>query len=248
MPHNSSPGTLLLDSLGPMRVINLPARADRRRDFASSLATLGLTTTDPRVSFFPAIRPQDPGCFPSIGARGCFLSHLELLREARSAGNDSLIVCEDDLDFAPDCSERLPEALRQLDSTEWQILYAGHYDLPSGLGIGGSNAVAPLGPCHRVRGTHFLVYRREAISLLVDYLENMMTREAGDPAGGPMHVDGALNHFRLDHPDVRVIAAIPPLGVQRSSRTDIHPTRWFDRVPLIRDVATLARRALRPQL
>lgn len=235
----------MLDSIGPMRVINLPARADRRREFARSLETLGITATDPRVSFFPAIRPQDPGGFPSIGARGCFMSHLEVLREARLAGNNGLIVCEDDLDFAPDFCTRFPAALRQLETTQWQIVYTGHYDLPIEFGGYGSDAFASLAPFHRVRGTHFLMYRSEAIALLVDYLEAMLLRQPGDPAGGPMHVDGALNHFRRDHPNVRVFVSTPPLGVQRPSRTDVHSLPWFDRVPVLRDIATIARRSLR---
>ena len=152
---------------------------------------------------------------------------------------------EDDLDFAADLCTRFPEVLRHLETTQWQIVYAGHYDLPIDFRGYGSDASASLAPCHRVRGTHFLMYRSEAIALLVDYLEAMLLRQPGDPAGGPMHVDGALNHFRRDNPEVSVIVATPQLGVQRSSRTDIHPLPWFDRVPVLRDIATIARRALR---
>jgi len=50
-----------------------------------------------------------------------------------------------------------------------------------------------------------------------------------------MHVDGAYTWFRRTHPTRRTWVALPELGHQRQSRTDIHPLRWYDRWPLVRD-------------
>ncbi len=57
-----------------------------------------------------------------------------------------------------------------------------------------------------------------------------------------MHVDGAFSRFRADHPDVVTLAALPPLGYQRPSRTDIHALRFYDRWPVLRDIVDAFRR------
>lgn len=56
-----------------------------------------------------------------------------------------------------------------------------------------------------------------------------------------MPVDGALNWVRRARPDLTALAAAPPIAHQRASRSDIAPLRWFDRLPVIRNMAGLAR-------
>ncbi len=57
-----------------------------------------------------------------------------------------------------------------------------------------------------------------------------------------MYPDGAITWFRTHSPDVVTWVANPNLGWQRSSRSDIYPNRWFDRVPLVRELVAGARR------
>jgi hypothetical protein len=63
-----------------------------------------------------------------------------------------------------------------------------------------------------------------------------------------MHVDGAYTWFRASHPEMRTWIAVPELGHQRQSRTDIHPLRWYDRWPVVRELAQWARRVRRAPL
>jgi hypothetical protein len=84
---------------------------------------------------------------------------------------------------------------------------------------------------------HFVCFRGAVIEELPRYLRRILERPPGNPEGGPMHVDGALCWFRVAFPQFRTLAVTPPLGVQRSSRTDIHELRWFDRSPLTRGLA-----------
>ena len=74
------------------------------------------------------------------------------------------------------------------------------------------------------------------------YLGAMLERKPGDPLGGPMHVDGAYNWFRRAHAHHIAVAAVPELGYQRASRTDIHDLRWFDRWPGVRAAVAVIRR------
>ena len=57
-----------------------------------------------------------------------------------------------------------------------------------------------------------------------------------------MHVDGAYSRFRADNPTMSVFVAIPELGYQRASRTDIHSLKWFDRTPVVRALVQSIRR------
>lgn len=116
----------MLDTYGPLVLINLPARTDRRAEFATQLRRIGLDYDTPGVQVFPAIRPDALAGFPTLGARGCFLSHLAVLRQAAEKDLPSVIFCEDDLDFAPQFLERLPSVMKALEQTSWDIFYGGY--------------------------------------------------------------------------------------------------------------------------
>jgi hypothetical protein len=240
-------GSALLDALGPLFLINLPHRQDRRREFAAQLDRIGTSFDDPRVRLLPAIRPAEAAGFPSIGARGCFLSHLEILRQARDAeGVEHLIICEDDLDFASDFTVRLPNVLAELATTSWDIFYGGHQGLPPDLArddpAARARGLVRIDPSTPVRTTHFLAFRRRALAPLVSYLDAVCGRPPGHPDGGPMHMDGAYSRFRADHPDMVTLATLPALGHQRASRTDIHALRWYDQSAVTRSMVGWARR------
>lgn len=228
---------------GPATVINLPYRQDRREEFAAQLRGIGLSLDHPQIRLFPAIRPQETAGFPTIGTRGCFLSHLGVLKEALADGRDSVLVCEDDLDFTPDMIRRLPVLIDQLGRQSWDLFYGGYGALPTGEPI--APGLMRADPSAGIVCSHFYALRGAAIADLVQYLEAILTRPPGDPAGGPMHVDGAISRFRADHPHYVTLVTTPPIGVQRRSRTDIHALKWFDRLPVVREVSGLLRRMLR---
>ena len=218
-----------------IRIVNLAHRSDRRAEMAEQLALVGLSFDSPNVSLFSAVRPQDAGGFESIGARGCFMSHLQILREAMPLRN--VLIFEDDLDFVPDAPARVRAALQALPDS-WGMFYGGCV----------TDAVPANGPLTEIptptslRTSHFVAFNAPVIARMVDYLEAILGRPPGHIDGGPMHVDGAYSRFRADHPDVRVFVALPELGYQRPSRTDIHALKWFDRVPVLRDAVQLIRR------
>lgn len=234
-------GELLLASCGAMRVINLSSRHDRRQEFQQQLQSIGLSWNHPDIALFDAVRPADAGPFPSTGARGCFLSHLGILQQALEGGAETVLICEDDLNFTRDFAERAPGILAALAMQDWAIFYgfptpdlAGVTPLGGGLGL--------LNPKQGLVCTHFIAFRRPAVEMLVPYLRAILTRAPGDPEGGPMHVDGAYNWFRASHPQLRTLVAIPALGYQRASRTDIASLSLKDRVPVLRALVGLLRR------
>lgn len=222
----------LFASFDRLYILNLPGRADRRRDMAGELARIGTGFDDPRVRLFPAIRPADAGDFPSIGAQGCFLSHLAVLREARDSGCRNILILEDDCDFAGAIETLLPAALDRLDLLGADIFYGG-YALPEGLAVAQPMATPLMlaNSATPIRTTHMIGFARGAIDALIPYLGAMLTRPRGSPEGGPMHVDGAYGWFRASRPDLSTWLAHPRLGHQRPSRTDIAPPGPLDRLP-----------------
>lgn len=226
----------LLDYFDRIYIVNLPERSDRRREMNAELARLGLAVDGKRIRYFRAVRPADAGDFPSLGARGCFMSHLEILREARGDGLENVLVLEDDLSIDLRLAEAQPEMLSQLQSRNWDFAYIGHVE----------NTEALTQPVWQVSNspmatTHCYALSHRAIGEVLEHLEACLTRKPGHPLGSPMHVDGAYSLLRMRSPHLKTLMAVPSLGGQRSSRSDIYPNKWYDRLPFFQQLAGLAR-------
>lgn len=190
-----NPSSYLLDFFDKTYIINLPERLDRRKDMEFQLRRLGGDEALERVCFFPAIKPVDKGDFPSIGARGCFMSHLEVLRDAKHHNLKRILIMEDDLSFSRFLLDKEDLVVKELQETNWDFAYLGHQiddvvaEKPNLSHIFQSYSQG-------IRLTHFFAVNQTSILLLVDFLEAILQRPAGFPEGGPMHVDGAYSTFR----------------------------------------------------
>ena len=215
----------LIDQFTRVYIVNLPDRSDRRREMEIELARNGLSVDANKIRYFNAVRPDDAGLFPSIGARGCFLSHLGILNEAIKDDLDNVLVMEDDLSIDDRFSETQSEMCLVLQNGQWDFAYIGHVEplLDNNLPPVWEWTNKPLAT------THFYAVNRPVMRPLRDYLESCLNRQPGDPFGGPMHVDGAYSLFRMHHPEVQTLISVPSLGGQRSSRSDIFPNKWYDK-------------------
>lgn len=203
----------------------------------TQLIRLGALTSN--FSFYDALRPGGCGNFPSLGARGCFESHLAVLRSARDSDAGSLLILEDDLDFTRDGRERLGAALDELSRRSWDFFYGAHV-----LDADGRRGLVEIAADEPVLTASCLAFSGAVIPPLVDFLEGIVGRPAGSPDYGPMHVDGAYTVFRMLNPDRRTFAAFPTLGRQRSSPSDITPgSMLLDRWAPTRQLAALLRRS-----
>lgn len=228
----------VFDAFERIVVINLRERVDRRREMEAELRRAGIAAGDARLQFFAGIRPADAGLFPSIGARGCFESHLGVISEALRDRLDSVLVLEDDLALHPAACLAQPALVGRLARGDWDFAYPGHT-----LPLGNAGDPAHWQETRRpLVCAHFYGLHRRVLADLRDYLEDCRRRPPGHPDGGPMHVDGAYSMFRSRQPAVVTLIASPSLGGQRSSRSDITANRWFDRQPGVRLLAGLARK------
>jgi glycosyl transferase, family 25 len=223
-------------------IINLPERADRRAEMNDQLAKLGLGLSIEGLTLFRAVRPSDPGGFPSIGARGCFFSHLQILQHALEAGFQKILILEDDCNFTAALSQDPGQFVDLVNRSSWNLLYGGVVGLQGGRGGQNGVVATELPPDQGVMGTHFVAFDRRAIEVAVPYLLEMSQRPAGDPAGGPMHVDGAYSWMRAQHPWLITLMCSPQVAYQRSSKTDIHEARWYDRISFLGPVVAGVRK------
>lgn len=227
----------LIDQFERVYIINLPHRTDRRREMQAELARVGLRVDGQKIRFQKAIRPDDAGAFPSLGARGCYLSHLSVLNEAIDNDLASILVMEDDLSIDARFANALPAMCQTLQQGHWSFAYLGHVEALPDEGT-------PPSWCSTQQAlvtAHFYALNRPVIRQLRDHLLACLQRPAGDPLGGPMHVDGAYSMFRAQHPQALTLIASPSLGGQRSSRSDIYPNKWYDRTPGLMHLAAMLR-------
>jgi hypothetical protein len=234
-------------------VINLKSRPDRRQEIEAELNRVDMPITPGRVEYFLTEKPTDAAGFPNPGARGCFLSHLSIMRQARELGLRNVLVIEDDLAISPKLAEDEDAIVEQLHQTpNWGLCYFG-YVIPDQdpfsatlvNGTGAKEYATRLVPyVGELRTTHFYAVNGPAIDRVVRCFEAIEKRPPGHPDGGPMQIDGAYNTFRHQNPDVLTLLASPCLGFQRSSRSDITPG-WKDRMPVLRTFVSFARQARR---
>jgi hypothetical protein len=217
-------------------VINLVDRSDRRRDMEAELKRAGIKAT-----FFNATRPTELGDWPSLGAKGVFLSHYSILKIALETGLSNVLVLEDDVDFSANVAEMESQLLRELGDQPWGFLYPGHVEKIAAPKRPGTQLVE----WHSgLLTTHFYAVNGSVLPRLVQFLEQAKSRPNGHPLGGPQFIDGAYSMFRAQNPDVRTLIAWPVLGSQRSSRSDITPSR-IDSLPLVRETIDGVRRLRR---
>lgn len=224
-------------------LINLPERTDRLRSVQQQLLRIDAHLSPNEVDLFPALRFSDRAKFPNAGMRGCFASHLECFR--RSVGKAKrLLILEDDVVFSSALLKLSAAVVEQLSVTPWDIVYFGHEATGAidraKLNTSPSELRFELGP-KVIHTTHFYGLNAAILPRIIAHLDRVASGPEGDNMYGPMPIDGALNIFRQLNADVRCIIAIPKLGWQRPSRSDILP-KVFDRFDILRPLISMARR------
>jgi glycosyl transferase, family 25 len=236
----------LLSVFSAIYIINLDSREDRVIEMASQLRRIGLSFEHERVIRFAALRPSLADGFPSVGARGCFISHLEVLKAAKQAGWETILILEDDANFVNDICDRLPAVVAFLSDQDFDFFYGGYQSNPELQSDLESKFEFSLLACDQpIVASHCIGLSKQAISQAVTYFESMLSRTPGIHLGGPMHVDGAYSWLRKDFNHFRSIISVPQIAFQRASRSDVHALQWFDRLPVIRDASEVFRKLKR---
>jgi GR25 family glycosyltransferase involved in LPS biosynthesis len=218
----------LTDYFNRIYVVNLPERKDRLQDTKVVLSRINLSLDSQDFEVFPAIKPQDSAGFPSVGVRGCFLSHLTILKKALEEGLPNLLILEDDIEFAYSFPKLWPSIAAQFRSQPWDLAYLGYYSsVQKSIYTSWNTKTVEMrdfsGP---VGLTHAYAVNASILPLLVRHLERLQHGTPGDRKNGPMNYDGAINILRQQNPAIKTLIAMPQVAWQRSSTSDITSNQW----------------------
>jgi hypothetical protein len=146
----------LWKEFGVIRCIHMPSRKDRRAIVDKAVYNLRI----PLTFYNPTPHPDGP-------IRGCYESHLAVMREAIAAGKDTCLIFEDDFEESNFSWEKLDEVCRfSRNNTEWDIIYLGCF--PDVLNHGQSWF---HGNMFRVRATQthaYVVHKRFMLKAVED--------------------------------------------------------------------------------
>jgi hypothetical protein len=235
--------SLLTDYFERIYVINLPERADRRQEVTAVLKRIGISFALGKVEIFPALRPQEAAGFPSPGVRGCFLSHLSVLKKAFELDLSSVLILEDDVEFAAISQKGWSSILRQLDEQPWNFAYFGYTHIDGAVRADrDSEHIEMQSFTGSLRCAHAYAVSRPTYPSLIQHLEELPQRRPRHPDGGPMDVDGAYNVFRRKNFKNLTLIANPQVAWQRASHSDLH-SKWWHRIWGVRTLLQPARKA-----
>ena len=137
-------------------LINLDSRPDRLEKVMIQLRELGV---EELIERFSAIVPSN-----GDGRLGCMLSHLEIIKRAKSLNLKNILVLEDDVFFMN--TESISNSISQLSSREWTVYYLG-YNSHSPLYLEDSNLLN-IKNCY---STHAIAYNSSIFELIIDSFE-----------------------------------------------------------------------------
>jgi hypothetical protein len=152
------------------------------------------------------------------------------------------LILEDDASFPRHRANGLKNVLEKLEGASWAIWYGGGTPSQASNVAIDSVEVVPIDHTVGVQMSHCVAFQGDAIGSVRAFLELILTRPNGHPEAGPMHVDGAYSTWRALNPAAITLVTVPPVCVQRSSRSDVAPTRWFDNIPVVRTGVAALRR------
>jgi glycosyl transferase family 25 len=104
--------------------INLDRRPDRWRRVCDRFERSGIGPVERFAAVDGEQIPVPDGWDAIRGVYGCLRSHIEVVAAARADRLDSVLVFEDDVEFAADLGRRFARALAQVPD-DWSILYLG---------------------------------------------------------------------------------------------------------------------------
>lgn len=205
------------------QIINLPSRKDRRQETESEFKRYDFPINVEKVTFFNALSTQTSDGFPNAGVKGCFLSHMKIIENAKKLNLNNILIMEDDICFSKNILQYSSTAIEELKKIDWDIAYFGHNIQNS------SDEISWKEVKHPMLLAHFYAVNGKTLPLFYDFLQKILSRPPGHPDGGPMHYDGAINTFLSQNANLKAYFFSKNLGYQRPSRTDLHKTTIFDK-------------------
>jgi hypothetical protein len=234
----------LLEFFDRVYIINLPERVDRYDEIREELGMIGIAIDDPKVTIMHGQWSESANGFSSLGAYGNFMSHLRILRDARSRGLRNVWIMEDDAIFRRQARsvELQSRIVARLREGAWDLCYLGHRISAARLKSLPGSLLAPFPANEEFLWAHCYAVSEHGLGPLLAYLEETLVNPPGHPRGGRMYIDGALNMFRRFHPQAVTWVSTPNLSGQRGSKSSLAQHRPYDGIALLQPIVRRMRR------
>jgi GR25 family glycosyltransferase involved in LPS biosynthesis len=187
-------------------LINLDIRQDRWQKASQRMRDVGI-----EAERFVVSVPKDKGTFATPGKRGCSETHLNIVKEAKKRGYDSILILEDDVVFHPKFKEIWAKVWRNVSYSSWDILY--FYDWSARQT--GHEAFQDNSPeIREIKGTtatHCYAIRKSGYDAIIAALEGEYAK------GNGLVVDTVLKRMA----GVRKVAIFPQLAAQDSDFSNL---------------------------
>lgn len=195
---------MILDEIAPFKIcVNLPHRADRRKEAWAQFEKLGMSVL--RFPAIPAHRVKSTWGYKSPSRYACSLSKRLAIRTGKLAGASAVLLMEDDVVLAEDLHERLAE----IDlPDDWEILFLGckHLARPT--------IVAPgLVRVTQAADHHAMIVRRSVMQQAISGL-------SGLTKSSELSIPYSDVKMSLIQSQVVTYACYPNLAWQRLSNSD----------------------------
>lgn len=191
----------LFKAFDAVYVINLDSRPDRMMDFRQGLRSLGMADHEIdqkiiRVS--GVIPPSGPG------ALGCTLSHLSIVKDAKAAGHEKILVFEDDAIPYVEGIKHMDGVIEDLEKEEWDLYYLG-YNSHNPLELHSKNSLR----ARDLFSTHAIAYRSSFFDKFID-----------DYVNDRIEIFDVWLRFDIQT-HMKCLASYPMLFIQSTSYSDI---------------------------
>lgn len=188
------------NSFDAIYVINLDHREDRLRDFVQGFHKIGMEKKDIEtiVRRWPAVN------VPHDGAKGCILSHLAIIKEAKVRGYKKILVFEDDaIPFSTEKVDYLKVSL-DIKEEDWNVYYLG-YNSHEKLDLIAQSSLN----AKEIFSTHALAYSHTFFDTFIDAFER-----------DEIKILDVWLRYQVQ-PKIRCLASYPLLFTQSTGYSDI---------------------------
>jgi hypothetical protein len=191
----------LFEAFDAVYVINLDSRPDRMMDFRHGLRSLGLTDheIDQKIIRFSGVIPEN-----GPGALGCTLSHLNIVKDAKRAGYEKILVFEDDAIPYGEGIKYMNDVVEDLENESWDLYYLG-YNSHHPLELHSKNSLA----ARDLFSTHAVAYRSSFFDRFID-----------DYVNDRIEIFDVWLRYNIQT-SLKCLASYPMLFIQSTSYSDI---------------------------
>jgi hypothetical protein len=154
----------LFEQFDAVYVINLDSRPDRMVEFREGMRSMGMLDheIDEKIIRFSGIVPDH-----GPGALGCTLSHLGIVKSAKEAGYEKILVFEDDAIPYKTGIEYVNGVIEDIKNESWDVYYLG-YNSHHPLDLYSKNSLK----ARDLFSTHAVAYRSSFFDKFIKDYEN----------------------------------------------------------------------------